>query len=176
MAVTAYHLAWRCRFTEIIMEQSALFANQRQANLRSSIALIDKVLTELGHGAALVGSSQIDVLAAWQVTHGSASIAIDLINKQPFPHLRVCATVMTLDDRISSRVSATEFLLTENVLLMGAAFALIDNRVLLIAQRSTLDLDYSEIMDITKHVMLTADHYDDILVSRFGGQRGGRPV
>jgi hypothetical protein len=158
------------------MEQSMLFANQREANIRSTIALIETILSKLGHGAAMIRAPQSGTLSAWHVGHGSASIAIDLINKQPFPHLRVCATIMTLNDQVANRSGLSEFLLAENVLLMGSAFALIDNRVLLIAQRSTLDVDYSEIMDITTHVMHTADHYDDILVNKFGGQRGGRPL
>ena len=80
----------------------ALFANQREANLQSTIALVEEVLTELG----------------------------------------------------------------------GAAFATDHDQVLLVAERSTLDLDRSEVRDLVLHVTTTADDHDDVLVARFGGKMG----
>jgi hypothetical protein len=57
--------------------------------------------------------------------------------------------------------------------MCGNAFAVDRDRVLLVAERSTLDLDRSEILDLIKRVTVTADDHDDQLVAQFGGTLGG---
>ena len=56
---------------------------------------------------------------------------------------------------------------------MGIAFAIRQNEVVLVAERSTLDLDRSEVFQMIERVQECADHYDDALVDEFGGRLGG---
>ena len=44
--------------------------------------------------------------------------------------------------------------------------------MLLLAERSTLDLDRSEIRELIRRVTTHADAHDDVLVARFGGVLG----
>jgi hypothetical protein len=44
--------------------------------------------------------------------------------------------------------------------------------VLLVAERSTLDLDRSEVIELIKRITTYADEHDDVLVARFGGRIG----
>jgi hypothetical protein len=148
------------------MGTTALFANQRQINIRSSRALIEQVLTDLGSAAAPMVPLPDGLLFAWQLQHGSAQVTVSVVDQQPFPHFKVTATVLKISQS-TNRLALCERLLAENMSLMGAAFALSGDHVLLLAERSTLDLDYSEIMDITKHVLETADHYDDLLIAEY---------
>jgi hypothetical protein len=151
----------------------ALFANQRETNLTSTIALIDEVLAELGYHPP--GTSRIelrDALAVWRVQNGSATAVIALVPRTEFTHMRISAVVMTLDARVD-RAALFAHLLASNRGLCGNAFALDGDRVLLVAERSTLDLDRSEIVDLVRRVTTTADLYDDELVARFGGTLGG---
>ena len=148
----------------------ALFANQRETNLASTAALVEEVLHELGHdpAATKVGSGD---LPAWEVRKGSALTSVAFVSRTEFTHLRVCSTVMTVDAKVD-RSALHAHLLELNAALCGAAFATEGNAVLLLAERTTLDLDRSEILELIKRVTTYADDHDDALVAKFGGKMG----
>lgn len=151
---------------------TALFANQRETNLASTRALVEEVLAELGHPPAesrLTDSSSS--LNVWRIERGSATAHIALLDRPAFTHLRVSAIVMTLDARVD-RLALFTHLLDANASLAGAAFAVDGDRVLLVAERSTLDLDRSEVLHAVRTVLAYADDHDDALVARFGGRLG----
>jgi hypothetical protein len=151
---------------------SALFANQRETNLASTVALVEEALVELGHPSP---DSRIDdrsALHAWRITKGSSVSRITLIHRSEFTHLRICSTVMTLDAAVD-RAALFAHLLDLNAGLCGAAFATDGDRVLLVGERSTLDLDRSEVLELIRRVTTYADEHDDVLVARFGGTLGG---
>ncbi len=150
----------------------ALFANQREANLHSTIALVEEVLGELGHAAEASRAHAEGASHAWQIAKGSATARIALVDRAEFTHLRVTAAVMTFDAKVD-RTALFAHLLELNDELAGAAFALRGNLVLLVAERSTLDLDRSEVLELIRRVTVTADDHDDALVARFGGVHGG---
>jgi hypothetical protein len=148
---------------------SALFANQRETNLASTLALVEIVLGELGKATKLDDRSAIH---AWEIVKGSSTSRVTIINRSEFTHIRVCATVMTIDDRVD-RAALHGHLLDLNAGLCGAAFATDGDRVLLLTERSTLDLDRSEVLELIRRVTTYADDHDDVLVARFGGRIGG---
>lgn len=149
----------------------ALFANQRETNLSSTLALVESVLAELGHPAPGSRLDDRTALHAWQIPKGSAVTRVLLIHRAEFTHLRVCAVVMTLDAKVD-REALFAHLLDQNATLCGAAFATDGDHVLLVSERSTLDLDRSEVFDMIRRVTTLADDYDDVLVARFGGTLG----
>lgn len=150
---------------------SALFANQRETNLSSTLALVEDVLGELGHPAPASRIDERSALHAWRIPKGSAVTKVTLINRAEFTHLRVCAIVMTLDAKVD-RPALYQHLLELNATLAGAAFGLDGDHVLLVSERSTLDLDRSEVLDAIKRITTSADDHDDVLVARFGGTLG----
>ena len=150
---------------------SALFANQRETNVASTIALVEEVLAELGHDAAASRAAAGNALHAWQVRKGSALTRVSLVSRTEFTHLRVCSTVMTVDGKVDLPALHAH-LLELNAGLCGAAFATDGAQVLLLAERSTLDLDRSEVRELIKRVTTYADDHDDVLVRRFGGSLG----
>ena len=79
---------------------------------------------------------------------------------------------MTLDAAVD-RAALFAHLLELNARLCGVAFATDGDRVLLVSERSTLDLDDSEVRDAIERVTTYADEHDDVLVARFGGRVGG---
>jgi hypothetical protein len=151
----------------------ALFANQRETNLNSTVALIEEVLTELGHDPQTTRQTDTDALHAWRIVKGSATTLVTLINRTLFTHLRVCSVVMTTDDKVDGNALNTH-LLKLNGNLCGAAFAVDGNRVLMMSERSTLDLDRSEVRETIRRVTTYADDHDDGLVATFGGKMGGQ--
>jgi hypothetical protein len=80
--------------------------------------------------------------------------------------------VMTLDTKVD-RAALYAHLLDANTRLCGAAYATDGDRVLLVSERSTLDLDRSEVRDVIRTVLGYADDHDEALVARFGGRLGG---
>jgi hypothetical protein len=150
----------------------ALFANQRESNLLSTVALIEAVLRDLGHDpAATKVPPSDDALHAWRIVKGSAVTLVTLVNRTLFTHLRVCSVVMTLDAKVD-HPALHAHLLGLNARLCGAAFATEGERVLLVAERTTLDLDKSEVRELIRRVTTYADDHDDGLVAAFGGQMG----
>jgi hypothetical protein len=150
----------------------ALFSNQRETNLASTVALVEQALVELGHQLAASRTAHTDALHAWRVVEGTATTHVLVVGKSDFPHLRVQSVVMTLDDRVDRAALFTQ-LLEHNATLSGAAFAVDGDRVLLVSERSTLDLDRSEVLDAIRRVSTCADQHDDVLVARYGGRIGG---
>ena len=78
---------------------------------------------------------------------------------------------MTIDAGVNVR-ALYQHLLERNAELWGAAFALELDKVVLVAERSTLDLDRSEVADMIRRVTTYADDHDDTLVAKFGGRLG----
>jgi hypothetical protein len=148
-----------------------LFANQRETNLASTLALVEEALGELGHPVPGSRISDPTALHAWKIPKGSAVTRVTLVHRTEFTHLRVQAVVMTLDAKVE-RDALFAHLLELNATLCGAAFATQGDQVLLVAERSTLDLDASEVLDVIKRVTTYADEHDDVLVARFGGRIG----
>ena len=148
----------------------ALFANQREANLQSIVVLVEEVITELGVPSTPI--SEPGALRGWRLTKGSATAKVTLVDRAEFTHLRVCSIVMTVDAKVD-RAALHAHLLELNAGLCGSAFATQGDHVLLLAERSTLDLDRSEVKDAITRVTETADAHDDVLVARFGGRMGG---
>ncbi len=150
---------------------SGLFSNQRETNLSSTIVLVEAVLDELGHPSPASRIRDPMALHAWQIPKGSALTHVMLLDRIQFTHLRVSAVVMTVDAKVD-RPALHAHLLELNATLSGVAFAISGAQVLLLSERSTLDLDKSEVLDVIKKVSTCADDHDDALVARFGGVVG----
>ena len=153
------------------MPTSALFANQRETNLSSTIALVEDVLAELGHPVPDSRLTDPTALNAWRILEGSAVTRVTLIDRVEFTHLRVSAVIMTLDAKVD-RPALFAHLLDLNTALCGAAFGTDGDHILLLSERTTLDLDRSEVLDAIRRVTTCADEHDDVLVARFGGTLG----
>ena len=151
-----------------------LFEDGRSANIESAIAMIEDVLIELGH---FVNDCREDPpsegLRSWRVIKGSATLRISLISRQGDVRLRTVSVVMVIKPGVDERKLFRRLLTINAGEVQGAAFALRGSRVLLVAERSTLDLDRSEVLDSIQRAQEYADHYDDVLVAEFGGARGG---
>ena len=151
---------------------AGLFDNQREINLASTTVMIEDVLVELGHFVNETRADADGAVRSWRIRKGSATVRISLLDRADFTHVRVSSAVMRLDSAVP-RVALFTHLLHENTELTGAAFALRGDTVLLQTERSTLDLDRSEVLDLITRVTTYADEVDDALVARYGGELGG---
>jgi hypothetical protein len=150
-----------------------LFENQLEANLQSMVAMIEDVLVELGHFLEECRVSDPATRRAWRIFRGSAAAHIALLDRADFLHLRILSPVMTLDDSVDRAALFRHLLTLNGSAVRGVAFALAGDEVQLVAERSTLDLDRSEVLDMVERVLRHADEHDDALVATYGGRLGG---
>jgi hypothetical protein len=158
----------------------ALFSNKQESNLRSCIQMVEDVIKTLGHDP---DESRIETpgggdMPAWCVQKGSAfvTVVIHSDGKGDENQLQVSAAVVRLDSAVDRPRLFQRLLELNATAIKGAAFGLQGNNVVLVAERSTLDLDLSEVEDLVKKVEEYADHYDDALVAEFGGKIAGAAV
>jgi hypothetical protein len=154
------------------MAKSGLFENQLEVNLESTAVLVEDVLVELGH---VVDKSRVEYPEcerAWRIGKGSATIEIALLDRDGAGWLQVSASVMTPGPKTDNAALWRKALLLNAERAAIASFALRGDTVVLIGQRTTLDLDRSEVLALIETVSNDADAYDDELVREFGGRRG----
>lgn len=148
---------------------SGLFDHASEVRTASTIAMVEDVLVTLGH---YVNECRAAVEpAAWRVRHGSATVEIALVGRAEATHLRVASTVVFVSPG-TDRPTLWHELLTRNAELCGVAFAVRGDEVLLVAERSTLDLDRTEVHDMIQRTASLADELDDDLVARYGVSLG----
>ena len=150
----------------------SLFANEREANLESTVAMAEDVLIELGHFVNECRRIRPGCANAWTIRKGSATISIDLVEYPDSYRVRVSAIIMTLDGKVDRAALFQRLLNLNAACVTGAAFAVQDDEVLLLSERSTLDLDRGELRDLVSVVRAFADEFDDKLVAEFGGTLG----
>jgi hypothetical protein len=149
-----------------------LFENDRETNLESTISMVEDALIELGHFVNDCRHNRPDSLRAWSLQKGSAQVILTLVDKTDFVHIIASATVL----RVTADVDAPALmrrLLELNRELVGCAFTIDGDQVSLYTERSTLDLDRSEALELIRRVQSYADEYDDRLFAEFGGELGG---
>lgn len=158
----------------MVEKEIGLFENPSEATVNSVAHLVEDVLVELGHFVNECRDNSATGQRAWRVTKGSATIRLSLsANGQP-PRLRIVSSILTMDGAVD-RAALFERLLNLNAeALSGAGFAVRGDEVQIVSERSTLDLDRSEVLEAVRTVESYADNYDDLLVTQFGGIRGGQ--
>ncbi len=155
----------------------SLFENSREINTNSAVMMVEDVLIALGHFVNDCRVEDPQATRAWRVSKGSAQVSIQIIARADHPHLRVTSAVMrlTAGGDPAARADLHADLLSRNGELCGLAFAARGDQVLLVAERSTLDLDRSEVLDLIRRVSDHADAVDNALVASYGGTLGGTP-
>ena len=155
---------------------SKLFADPREANLRSCVTMVEGVLQSLGHDPShsrVAGKEELSPV--WRVQKGTAHVYVLMETRGEETFLRIVAPVMHTDAKVDKPKLYQRLLELNHREIYGSAFALDDARdlVVLVAERTTTDLDRSEVLDLVRRVEEYADRYDDILVDEFGGNKAG---
>ncbi len=151
----------------------ALFSNKQESNLRSCIAMIEDVLGDLGHDVAASRLETKTPMPAWRIAAGSAFVYLMIYDEDGDNHLQVTAPVMHLEGPLDLPRLYQRLLELNAGEIKGAAFALKESVVVLVAERSTVDLDRSEVKDLVEHVCRYAEQWDKKLVAEFGGRMAG---
>jgi hypothetical protein len=135
--------------------------------------MIEDVLVALGHSLAQSRLASKDGSSSWRVKKGSAFVNVVLYTRKEENFLQVAAPVMHLDAKVNREKLFARLLELNGTAVYGTAFSLKGEEVILVAERSTVDLDRSEILDLVRRVEEYGDKYDDELVLEFGGRKAG---
>ncbi|MEZ4409050.1 MAG: YbjN domain-containing protein [Polyangiales bacterium] len=111
----------------------------------------------------------------WSLMRGSAPVAVFIRaprENEDSPLLRVVAPIVKIDP--ASEGALHKRLLELNAHGLGpCAFGVLHDRVVVVAERRTTDLEPAEVGHLIQHVGAVGDHYDDQLIQSFGGTRIG---
>lgn len=108
--------------------------------------------------------------AAWSIGKGSVEVYVLLSGDANARSLRVFAPILTVpSDNVLALYRRLLELNGEG--LSGCSFGLRGNKVVLGIERDAQDLERGVVRDLILFVAHYADHFDDELVRRFGGNR-----
>jgi hypothetical protein len=133
---------------------------------------VEKAIAKLGLDPAQSAIGAAAGGAAWHLTRGSADVMVALNpGGEGIPgRLRLVAPVVRVD--FDAKPALLMRLLELNATeLPGIAFGVLGNKVVLVAERSVIDLDLAEVEELLRVIGHFADKYDDELVRQFGGAR-----
>lgn len=134
---------------------------------------VESVLKELGIESVENQVESMEGGHAWLVARGSADVMISLVpgDDHTAGRIRVVSPIVKMDGGIS-REAAVRLLELNGTQLPGVAFGLIQgDMVVLVSERTVLDLSHLEVQEMLNLVGYYGDKYDDLLVAEFGGSR-----
>jgi hypothetical protein len=142
----------------------ALFSNKQEANLRSCIRMIEDALGTLGHPPDDSRTESADDMPAWHVeTPAGAKVDVHLGIDDDKNVLRITATVAAIPPG-ADELRLYRKLLELNVAeVKGIAFGVAGREVVLVNERTTIDLDPSEVEDLLRRTESAAAHYAKVL-------------
>ncbi len=146
---------------------------QSNKDLSRAAALVDDVIRRLGLDPERVAIQVPAPSRGWSLLRGSAAVAIFLRparDGEDSPQLRIVAPILRI--AAGDPLGLFRSLLELNAGGLGAvSFGLQGDRVVVVAERRTLDLEPAEVEYLVQRVGAVGDHYDDELIARFGGTK-----
>jgi len=146
-----------------------LFADQAKTDVERAVALVEKTIESLGI-APDTSRKERDGHVAYALRRGSARILIAVhapSGELTEGRIRVVAPVVLLPPEGEEHALFKHLLTANATELVGAAFAVSGDEVVVVTERSVKDLDDSEVDTMIRTVGRVADRYDDDLSKRF---------
>ncbi|MCC7535642.1 MAG: YbjN domain-containing protein [Deltaproteobacteria bacterium] len=152
----------------------ALFEDGTETAWTIAVKLVERAIADLGLDPVAVRAREDGSPGLWAIQRGSATVVISVVAKGDGREgtLRVLAPILTppADPAGQSRLFRRLLELNGSE-LTGAAFGLLGGDVVVVAERSIVDLDASETDALLAVVADVADRYDDELAAQFGAVR-----
>lgn len=149
------------------------FGDQAGNDVERAVALVEQTIRGLGIDPA-ASRSQREGHVAFALRRGSARILVAVhppSGELSEGRIRVVAPVVRMPPP-ENEVGLFRRLLEINASeLVGAAFAISGDEVVVVSERSVRDLDGSEVNSMIRNVGRVADRYDDELANEYGAQR-----
>jgi hypothetical protein len=140
------------------------------SDVEEAVRLVESVIRGLGlepSSATIPGES---TTTAYALKRGSARVVVAVHATETGGTLRVLAPCVRIDAHTSPDLY--KHLLELNAReIVGAAFGVFGDEVVVVAERTVKDLDASEVETAIRNVGRIGDRYDDALAERFGVKR-----
>lgn len=151
----------------IAAKPANLFGNRQEANLRSCVKMVEQVVTDLGLDPDDNRVKTPTGQPAWGLRRGSAAIYVFLQATEGKNYIQVISPVVKVPGQDGQALLRRLLELNASTLI-GAAFGVRGDDVVITADRSTADLEASEVREMISRVGAYADRFDDELVQTFG--------
>jgi hypothetical protein len=138
-----------------------------------AVALVEQVIRGLGIDPA-ASRTEREGHVAFAMRRGSARILVAIhgpTEELGDGRLRVVAPVVRLPGNDNEPALYRRLLEANATDLVGAAFAISGNEVVVVTERAVRDLDASEVDAMIRTVGRVADRYDDELATTYGAVR-----
>jgi len=152
---------------------AAVDESQSKEELAHATVLIEDIIRRMGLDPDTVSIAVPEPSRAWSLMRGSAAVAVFLRPAragEDSAQLRIVAPIIRM--AAGDPLPLFRSLLELNAGGLGAvSFGVQEDRVVVVAERRTLDLGRAEVEFLIHRVGAVGDHYDDELIARFGGSR-----
>jgi hypothetical protein len=139
-------------------------------DFEQAVERVETVIRGLGLDPAEASIPGDATTRAFALKRGSARVVVAVHHAESGGTFRVLAPCVRLTT--TTPVELFRHLLELNAReLVGVAFGVFGDDVVVVAERSVRDLDVSEVEAAIRNVGRVADRYDDALAARFGVQR-----
>ncbi|MFW6067108.1 MAG: YbjN domain-containing protein [Myxococcota bacterium] len=155
-----------------------LFGDRAATEQDRAVSLVEQTLAALGVDPAQSRLPGEGEGRRFSLRRGSAAIQVTVHPPPPGEEvgtLRVVAPVVRLPSGGPSVEMLLRLLRANAEELVGVAFGITEGEVVLLAERSTRDLDASEVDAMIRTVGREADRCDDVLAEEFGTTRSCDP-
>lgn len=143
-----------------------------QAEFNRAVKVVEATLTGLGLDPNQSRLATTDGSTAFTLVRGSAEVLV-FVNpaKNDGPNfIRIISPIWRMP--AENQPAVLRKLLEMNARdLFGTAFGLMGDDTVLVSERSTKDMDHSEVDELLQNIGAAADYFDDWLVKQFGGTR-----
>lgn len=148
--------------------------DQAESNVSRAVSLVEASIVALGIDPAQSRVATSDGSHGFALRRGSAAIFVAV---HPPSAANVEGTLRVVAPVVRGWAPDRELGLYKRLLeanageLVGVAFGLRDQEIVLVTERSVRDLDASEVDAMIRSVGRVADRFDDLLAKEFGVQR-----
>lgn len=137
-----------------------------------AIELVETTIRGLGVDPSAARIPGDDKTRAYALRRGSARVVVAVGRGEGGGGtLRVLAPVVSVPDAASEAKVFRRLLELNAREISGAAFGIFGDEIVVVVERTTKDLDASEVDQIVKTVGRVADRWDDALAKEFGLKR-----
>jgi hypothetical protein len=136
-----------------------------------AVELVEATIRALGVDPTSAKIPGDDKTHAYALRRGSARVVIAVSRGEGAGVFRVLAPVVHAPDASKEAVVFRRLLELNAREVSGAAFGLFGDEIVAVTERSTKDLDASEVEATVKNVGRIADRWDDVLAQEFGLKR-----
>lgn len=155
-----------------------LFGDHAESNLKRATGLVEQTIEALGVDPSQTRVDGGGSVQRWALRRGSASILISIeppARGSEQGTVRLVAPVVRVPEGDAAQRLFAHLLDLNTSALVGVAFGVQTDDVVLVTERSLQDLDASEVDALVRTIGAMADRYDDQLAERFDTVRSSNP-